>query len=163
MVEMLWWIVVAICFFLSFIGLIFPLVPSVLVIWVGFLVYGFGIGTFSDLSVWFWSGMVIFTLFLILADIIASQYFVKRYGGSKWGERMAAIGVIVGSFIMPPFGIIFVPFILVFVTELISIQQPGHAFKVAIASLIAFLSSTVAKGLVQFIMIIWFIVEVFLA
>ncbi|WP_413377834.1 DUF456 domain-containing protein [Alkalihalobacillus sp. 1P02AB] len=163
MLEMLWWIVVAICFFLSFIGLIFPLVPSVLVIWVGFLVYGFGIGAFSDLSVWFWSGMVIFTLFLILADIIASQYFVKRYGGSKWGERMAAIGVIVGSFIMPPFGIIFVPFILVFVTELISIQQPGHAFKVAIASLIAFLSSTVAKGLVQFIMIVWFIVEVFLA
>ncbi len=104
--------------------------------------------------------MGVFTVLLFVADIIASQYFVKRYGGSKWGERMAAVGVIIGSFIIPPFGVVIVPFVLVFFTELWSVKDVSHALKVAFASLMAFLSGTLAKGFIQMVMIIWFILEV---
>ncbi|MDV2684558.1 DUF456 family protein [Alkalihalophilus lindianensis] len=159
--EVVIWIVIVALFILSFIGLLFPIVPSVLVLWVGFLMYIFLIDG-ASLSIWFWVGAGVLTVLLFAADLIASQFFVKKYGGSKWSERMAALGVIVGSFIMPPFGIILVPFILVFITELISTKDPRQAVLVAIASFFAFLSGTVAKGLVQLILIIWFFIEVFI-
>jgi uncharacterized protein YqgC (DUF456 family) len=75
---------------------------------------------------------------------------------------MAAIGVIVGSFVYPPFGLILVPFILVFVTELMNEKNAQQAMKVAIASLLAFLSSTFAKFIIQLVMVVWFLMEVVL-
>ncbi|NEU30447.1 DUF456 domain-containing protein [bacterium LRH843] len=155
------WIIISLLFLFSFVGLIFPLVPSVLVLWGGFLLYAFGIDR-DELSILFWIGAATLTILMFLSDFIASRFFVKKYGGSKWGEWMAAIGVIVGSFIYPPFGIIMVPFVLVFVTELIARKDAAHASKVALASLFAFLSSTFAKAIVQLLMIVWFVIEVML-
>ena len=157
--EIMFWVLIIALFILSFVGLIFPIVPSVLVLWGGFLLYQFGIDG-EPLSIWFWIGASVLTILMLVADLLASQFFVKKYGGSKWGERMAAIGVIIGSFVYPPFGVILVPFILVFVTELISAKNMRHAFMVAIASLFAFLSSTFAKFIVQLLLIVWFVIEV---
>jgi uncharacterized protein YqgC (DUF456 family) len=153
------WILIIALFVLSFVGLIFPIIPSVAVLWGGFLLYAFLLGD-SALSIWFWIGIVFLTLIILGADLIASQFFVKKYKGSKWGERMAAIGVIIGSFVYPPFGLIFVPFILVFIAEMAASQNVSHAIKVAVASLLAFLSSTFAKAIIQMVMIIWFLIEV---
>src|SRR5699024_4948867 len=97
--------------------------------------------------------MTIWTIILIFADIIANSYFVKKFGGSKNGERLAAIGVIVGSFIIPPFGIIIVPFLLVILTEIIQKKTMQEAFRAAFGSLIGFLSGTFAKIIIQLIMI----------
>ena len=155
------WILIIVLFLLSFVGLIFPLIPSVLVLWGGFLLYAFGIDRF-ELSVWFWVGASVLTIFILISDVIAGQYFVKKYGGSKWGERIAVIGVILGSFIYPPFGIIIVPFALVFITEYMVVRNLKHAALVSVASLLAFLSSTFAKFIVQLIMICWFSLEVFI-
>ncbi|MFC0561131.1 DUF456 domain-containing protein [Halalkalibacter alkalisediminis] len=153
------WVVIIALFILSFVGLIFPIIPSVLVLWGGFFLYVFFIET-GELSVWFWIGTGLLTLLILISDLVASQYFVKKYKGSKWGEKMAAIGVIIGSFIYPPFGLILVPFILVFIAEMMVSKDANHAGKVAIASLFAFLSSTFAKGVIQIVMIIWFFIEV---
>ncbi|GAE26852.1 hypothetical protein JCM9140_2956 [Halalkalibacter wakoensis JCM 9140] len=122
-----------------------------------FSLYAFTLGT---LSLWFWIGAGLLTILIIVADLIANQYFVKKYGGSKWGERMAVIGVIIGSFVYPPFGLILVPFLLVFVTEFISSKKANHALKVATASLLAFLSSTFAKFMIQLLLLILFIVNI---
>lgn len=153
------WTVIVVLFILSFVGLIFPIIPSVAALWGGFLLYVFLIES-SELSVWFWVGTGLLTLLILGSDLIASQFFVKKYKGSKWSERMAAIGVILGSFIYPPFGLILVPFILVFVAEMMASKNVNQAVKVAIASLFAFLSSTFAKGIIQFVMISWFFIEV---
>lgn len=155
------WILIIILFLLSFAGLIFPIVPSILVLWGGFLVYVFGIDR-GELSIWFWIGAITLTLFILISDFLASRFFVKKYGGSKWGEWTAAIGIIIGSFIYPPFGIIIVPFVLVFVVELILERDARHAAMVAVASLIAFLSSTFAKLIIQMLLIAWFFLEVLL-
>ncbi|WP_100374220.1 DUF456 domain-containing protein [Bacillus sp. FJAT-45037] len=157
--DMIIWALIIVLFIVSFIGLLFPIVPSVLVLWAGFLVYLFLIDG-ATFSIWFWSGAVLFTVLLFAADLIASQFFVKKYGGSKWSERMAAIGVIVGSFVIPPFGIIVVPFVLVFTAELITAKDVKQASLVAVASFFAFLSGTLAKSIIQLVLIIWFFIEV---
>ncbi|MEQ6377918.1 DUF456 domain-containing protein [Bacillaceae bacterium S4-13-56] len=157
--DIIIWILVIAAFLLSFVGIIFPLVPGTIMLWVGFLLYAFFIGT-EALSTFFWISMVILTIVLFASDIVANSYFVKKYGGTKWGERAAAIGVIVGSFVIPPFGILIVPFIAVFVVELIQKRTTTEAWKASLGSLMGFLGSSFAKVIIQLIMIIWFIIAV---
>ncbi|MFD2924064.1 DUF456 domain-containing protein [Halobacillus naozhouensis] len=159
--DILIWVIIMALFLASFASIIFPIIPGPLVLWLGFLAYFFFING-EELSVLFWIGMVILTVILIVADIIANSYFVKRYGGSKWGERSAAIGVIIGSFIIPPFGIIILPFVLVLIVELVQKRSTEEAFKASLGSLFGFLSGSVAKVMIQLIMIIWFFIETWL-
>ncbi|WP_245831010.1 DUF456 domain-containing protein [Sediminibacillus massiliensis] len=161
MMDIVLWILIIVCFALSFAGIIFPLIPSPLVLWIGFLLYFFFLNV-DELSWVFWLGMIFLTVILIVSDIIANSYFVKKYGGSKWGERVAAVAVIVGSFIVPPFGIIIVPFIAVFATEMIQQRTMQESIRASIGSLIGFLGGAFAKVVLQLIMIIWFFLDVYL-
>lgn len=156
MVDMLIWIIIIALFLLSFVGIIYPIIPSPLVLWIGFLLYHFGISR-DELSVVFWISMVILTAVLIVSDIIANSYFVKKFGGSKWGERSAGIAVIIGSFIIPPFGILIIPFVTVLIVEMVQKRTIKEAFRASIGSLIGFLSGAVAKVVIQVSMIVWFV------
>ncbi|MCI2948215.1 uncharacterized protein ACUXJ9_000531 [Staphylococcus caledonicus] len=155
------WILIILAFILAFVGLIKPIIPSVLVLWVGFLIYQFG---FSDqgLSWIFYVAMVLFTVFILVSDFLMNKYFVNRFGGSKLGEYAALIGVIIGCFVFPPFGIIIVPFLAVLIVELIQDFNFGKALKASLGSVMAFLASTVAQALIMIIMVIWFFIDVFL-
>ncbi|MFC4388115.1 DUF456 domain-containing protein [Gracilibacillus marinus] len=157
--DFLWWTLIIVAFALSFVGIIFPIIPSVLVLWIGFLLYQFML-TSDNIGWVFWSAMIVLTIVLIVSDIIANSYFVKKYGGTKWGERIAAIGVIIGSFIIPPIGIIVVPFIAVFITELLQKKGADEALKAAFGSLLGFLGGTIAKIVIQIVMIIWFFIAI---
>ena len=157
--DILWWGLTIVLFALSFVGIIYPIIPSVVAIWGGFAVYQFLINP-DELSLWFWISMVVLSGVLIAADIIANSYFVKKYGGSKTSETIAAIATIVGSFVFPPFGIILVPFLAVLVSELIIQKDIMQATKVGFATIIGFLGGSLAKVLIQLLMIVWFILAV---
>ena len=150
------WILIIIAFALAFIGLIKPVIPSLLMLWIGFLIYQFGFHE-GRLSWIFYVAMIIFTIMILVADFVMNKYFVNRFGGSKIGEYTALIGVIVGCFVFPPFGIIIIPFVAVFIVELVQ-----EAIKVSFGSVIAFLASTIAQGLIMIVMVIWFFLDVFL-
>ena len=153
------WLLIIIMFVIAFIGLIKPIIPSVLFLWIGYFIYHFAIDS-SKLSWVFWTVMILFTVFMILSDIIMNSYFVKKFGGSKLEETMAAVGVIIGCFVFPPFGIIIVPFILVFVSEIIQKSDISAALNASIGSLLGFLTSTIAKALIMIVMVIWFFIDI---
>jgi uncharacterized protein YqgC (DUF456 family) len=157
--EFLWWGLTILLFVLSFVGIVYPIIPSVVAIWGGFVVYQFLINS-NELSVWFWISMTVLSVVLIAADLIANSYFVKKYGGSKTSERIAAVATIVGSFIFPPFGIILVPFLAVLVTEYIIHKDTTKAIKIGFATIVGFLGGSLAKILIQLLMIVWFILAV---
>lgn len=157
--EIILWIVIVACFIISFIGLIYPIIPSVLMIWAGVAIYHFGINP-NELSMILFIMLIILTILIFLADYLASLHFVDKAGGSKSGMRAATIGLIVGSFVIPPFGIIILPFVLVLITEMVQRKSFQEAIKVAVATLIAFLSSTFAKATIQLIMIGAFLINV---
>ncbi len=106
--------------------------------------------------------MIIFTIFILLSDFLMNKYFVKHFGGSKLGEYVALIGVIVGCFVFPPFGIIIVPFVAVLIVELLQDFNFGKALKASLGSVMAFLASTVAQAIIMVIMVIWFFIDVWL-
>lgn len=156
--DFLWWTLIIVLFLLSFVGIVYPIIPSVLAIWGGFAIYQFLINS-EELSWWFWISMAILTVVIIAADIIANSYFVKKYGGSKTSETIAAIATIVGSFIFPPFGILLVPFLAVLVTEFIIHKDASKSVKVGFATIIGFLGGSIAKILIQLLMVVWFILD----
>ena len=157
--EYVWWGITVILFILSFVGIVYPLIPSIVMIWGGFAVYQFLINP-DGLSIWFWVSMIILSIVLIAADIIANSYFVKKYGGSKTSERIAVVATIIGSFILPPFGIIIIPFLAVLITEVIIHKDTKKAAKIGFATVIGFLGGSIAKLLIQLLMIVWFILAV---
>ncbi|WP_028400021.1 DUF456 domain-containing protein [Ectobacillus panaciterrae] len=157
--TVLLWILIIACFILAFVGLIYPVIPGVLVLWAGFLIYQFGINK-EELTLLFWILQVLFTVFLFIADFIANSYFLKKYGSTKWGERVGMVSIIIGSFFFPPFGLLIVPFLSVFATELLHKKGTKDAFLVALATVISFLSSSIAKAIIQVLMIIVFILYI---
>ncbi|WP_088101981.1 DUF456 domain-containing protein [Halalkalibacter urbisdiaboli] len=159
--DTVWWLVIVVAFLLSFVGLIYPIIPSVLMIWVGAIIYHFLINA-EMLTWWTWGSFLVFTMILFVIDYIANHFFVKKYGATKSGLRAATIGLIVGSFIFPPFGILIIPFSLVLITELVQKKPFNEAGKVALGTLIAFLSSTFAKACIQLTLIVVFLLDVFI-
>ena len=157
--DLLLWIIIIACFIFSFVGLVYPIIPSVLIIWVGVVIYHFGINS-DELSWISWTMLVILTLLLFFADYIANLHFVDKAGGSKWGMRVATIGLIVGSFVIPPFGVIIVPFVFVLIVEMMQKKSFQESLKVAFATFMAFLSGTFAKVIIQIIMIVVFVMDV---
>lgn len=160
MTVILWLCIIA-AFVLAFIGLIKPIIPSVLVLWVGFLIYQFGFHN-GNLSWVFYVSMILFTVFILVADFIMNKYFVNKFGGSKLSELVALVGVIVGCFVFPPFGIIIVPFVAVLVVEMIQEPNLTKALKASFGSVVAFLASSVAQAIIMIIMVVWFFVDTLL-
>lgn len=157
--DIILWILVIVSFILGFLGVIYPVIPSVIIFWVGFLIYNFFIG--DELSWMFWVIAAALTIVTFISDIAANSYFVKKFGGSKRGELAAIIGAILGMFIYPPFGVLFVPFVFVFIVEFIQIKDMSKAFKAAIGSFLAFISSAVFDVIIYIFLVLFFVLDVF--
>ncbi|EGL83763.1 protein of unknown function DUF456 [Caldalkalibacillus thermarum TA2.A1] len=153
--DMVWWLVIISLFVLSMAGLMYPVIPSILLIWAGFAIYQFAVAPVLPTS--FWVVMAVFTLLVFVADYVSNLYFVRKYGGSKVSQWAAVGGLIVGPFLMGPVGLIVAPFLAVTLVELTRQQDPGQAVRVAVGTLLGFVSSTLFKLVVQLIMIGWFL------
>src|SRR5690606_249444 len=116
--EVIGWIVILLCFVIGFIGLIYPIIPAVLFIFGGFLMYGLFF-SFADLPWWFWLIESLFVILLFGADMVANAFGVKKFGGSKAGLWGSTIGLIIGPFVIPIAGILIGPFIGAILAELI--------------------------------------------
>jgi uncharacterized protein len=153
----IWSIIIGILFVLSFVGLIYPIIPSVLLIWAGYLIYHFLIDS-TELGFGFYSIVLGLTVILFFADLIFTNFFLDKTNTSKNGKVVGAIALIVGSFIFPPFGLIVVPFIAVLIVELIQKKTLKEASYSSIGTILGFLSSTFAKFAIQLVMVILFII-----
>ena len=131
-----------------------PVLPGIPFIWGSFLIYHFAIDSINNWN--FWLTMVVISAFILIADYLISGHWVKRWGGSKAGSFGAIIGLLVGPFILGPIGIVILPFVLVTIIELLRGVHLQKAIKMGIASLIGLISSSIAKGVLQFIMIVIF-------
>lgn len=88
--EVVGWILVIACFIISFIGLVYPIIPGVLFLVGGFLLYGLFF-SFAELSWWFWIIEILFVVLLFGADTVANAFGIKKFGGSNagmWGSTI---------------------------------------------------------------------------
>ena len=87
----------------------------------------------------------IVTLAVVIADYYIPVWGTKKFGGTKGGVWGATIGLIIGMFLFPPFGLIVGPFIGAFTGEMMTHQDSTKALRSAIGSFIGFAAGTLMK------------------
>lgn len=151
--EIIAWLVATALFVIAFLGLIYPVIPSAVVMVGGFLLYGF-IDTFEGMTMLFWIIQVLFIVLLFGADTLANLVGVKKFGGSNAGMWGSTIGLLLGPFVIPVAGILLGPFLGAIFAELV-VSRSGfkQAVKTGIGSLVGFFTSVVTKGIIMGVMI----------
>ncbi len=154
--DIIAWILIIAFFVVAFVGLIYPIIPSVIFILGGFVVYGL-FYSFSDLPWWFWLIEILFVALLFGADTISNLVGVKKFGGTKAGMWGSTIGLLIGPFVIPFLGILIGPFLGAVIAELFVTRTSWQqALKAGVGSLVGFLTSIVTKGILQALMIVLF-------
>ena len=155
--EIIGWILIIASFAIAHVGLVYPIIPSVVFLLIGYILYGLFF-SFSELTVWFWIIQVFFVVLIFSADTLANLASVKRFGGTKPGLYGSTIGLIFGPFVIPVVGIIVGPFLGAFLAELIfSKKNVKDAFRAGVGSFVGLVTSSLVKAILFTIMIVIFI------
>jgi len=99
------------------------------------------------------------TVLVYLLDYVIPVWGTRRYGGSKRGVWGSIIGLIVGLFFFPPFGIIIGPFAGAVLGELSSGKDSGSALRSGFGSFVGFLTGTLLKLITSGLMTWYFFRE----
>ena len=124
---------------IGIVGSIVPIIPGPPIAFCGLIIVHFT--SKHPFSVEF---LLLFGALAILSAIIDNAlpiYATKKFNGSKKGIWGSAIGLMIGLFLFPPFGIIIGPMVGAFVGEIIDGKTSNTAVKPAIGSFVGFLSS----------------------
>ncbi len=138
------------------IGAVVPILPGPPISYIGLLLLHFT--KWADFS----SNFLII-MALVAAVVTAIDYFVpiwgtKKFGGSKAGVRGSTIGLIIGVFLFPPFGIIIGPFLGALIAELmLNSDDFNKALRSGIGSLVGFLMGTGLKLGASLLMSVYFV------
>ncbi|MCC3145006.1 DUF456 family protein [Halanaerobium sp. Z-7514] len=158
--EALLYLFIVLLFILELAAIFIPLLPDSIFFWTAVISYRLIIPE-SEFSLFFYTGAVIITVLVFLANYLSNAYFVKRQGGSNKTVIAAGLGIFLGALLLGPLGFIIGPFILIFVVEYWQSKNRDNAFRLALSSLSAFFASTLARFLMQLFLIIWFFIEIF--
>lgn len=154
-VDVLFLILGVLCILAGIVGCILPLLPGPPVAWLGLLWLHFS--KYGHVSSRLLMITAVITVIIILLDYFMPVWATKRFGGTKAGQRGAAIGIIAGFFI-GPWGIIIGPLIGAFIGEIITApKEAQRALKAAVGSFIGFLMSMGLKLLWCILLAWWFI------
>jgi|SRR3989304_3088704 len=140
-------------------GIVFPVIPSTPMIWLGVFIYAVCDG-FESIS---WLLLLIFAVLTIISlvlDYLGGIIGAKKYGATKWGMIGSVIGGIGGFFMGGIIGLIFGPFFGAVLLELIFDKDITGAFKSGVGTLVGFLGGAIAKLAIGVIIIGIFIWKV---
>ena len=137
-------------------GCVLPIIPGPPLSYIGLLLLHFTERyQFSSKFLIIWA---IITVVVYVLDYLIPAWGTKKFGGSKRGVFGSIIGLVIGMFFFPPFGIIIGPFIGAVVGELTIGKDSGAALKSGFGSFLGFLAGTLLK-LIASGMMTWYFVK----
>jgi uncharacterized protein YqgC (DUF456 family) len=139
---------------LGIIGCLVPVLPGPPLSFIGLLLLHFTkFGDFTTPTLIIFASMAVFVTVL---DYLVPMWGTRKFGGSKYGTRGAAIGLIIGFF-FGPLGIILGPLLGAFTGEMIFKDDFKYAMKAGFGSLVGFLTGVGLKLAASFIMTFYFV------
>jgi len=146
-------------FILGLAGIVLPVLPGVILIYGGMLLYGLLTG-FETLDTNFYvlQGMAVLLAFFI--DYLAAATGTRRYGGSGRSAWGAAAGLLLGLFLLGPFGLIVGPFLGAVLVGLAEGKRLEQSVRVGIGTLVGLLGGLILKFGIAGTMIIWFFMSI---
>ncbi|WP_026263608.1 DUF456 domain-containing protein [Paenibacillus sanguinis] len=151
------WILVIALFAIGLAGAVYPVLPGALAIYFAFFVYGWFF-SFESFGSFFWILQTLIVVVLFVADYAVGAWGVKKFGGSKLSVWLSTIGIVVGPFVIPAFGLVLGPLIGAMIGELIKGESLVRSFKVGVGSVVGLFSSMVVKIILQIVMIVVFVI-----
>lgn len=151
----------ALLIILGIFGSLVPILPGPPIAFGGLLLVQFS--SRHPFSVEF---LIIFGVLALLSSVIDNVlpiYATKKFNGSKRGVWGSAIGLVIGLFFFPPFGIIIGPMLGAFVGEIFDGKSPNNSVIPAFGSFIGFLSSIFLRFALSIVMAYYFVVKVFIS
>jgi len=141
---------------IGIIGCLVPVLPGPPISFLGLiLLHASRFGNFSLTTIVIF---LVVSIVVTILDYIVPVWGTKRFGGSKYGMRGAAVGLIIGLF-LGPVGIIIGPLIGAIVGELIFKDDIRYAFKAGFGSLLGFLTGIGLKLATSFVITFYFVKE----
>jgi uncharacterized protein YqgC (DUF456 family) len=141
---------------IGIIGCLVPVLPGPPISYLGLILLH--ITRFGQFSTNVLISLAIVTIVVTIIDYVVPLWGTKKFGGSKYGIRGAAVGLVIGLF-LGPVGIIIGPFIGAIVGELIFKDDIGYALKAGLGSLLGFLTGVGLKLAASFVMTFFFVKE----
>jgi uncharacterized protein YqgC (DUF456 family) len=124
-------------------GCVLPIIPGPPLSYLGLLLLHFTEKyQFSTRFLIIWA---VITGVVYALDYIIPAWGTKKFGGSKRGVWGSIIGLVIGLFFFPPFGIIIGPFVGAVVGELTVGKDSNAALKSGFGSFLGFLLGTLLK------------------
>lgn len=140
------------------VGCVLPVLPGPPLSYVGLLLLHFTARyQFSTTFLVVWA---IITVAVYALDYLIPAWGTKKFGGSKRGVWGSLIGLVVGIFFFPPFGIIIGPFLGAVIGELSAGKEHSAAMRSGFGSFMGFLLGTLLKLIASGLMT-WHFVKVF--
>lgn len=147
---------------IGIIGSVLPALPGPPLTWVGMLLLYFWGGTNGagePMSLTILLVMLGVTIAVSIIDYLVPMYLTKATGGTKYASRGALAGLIIGSFIAPPLGMIIGSFLGAFLLELYYARKSTpDALKSAAGSFLGFILGTGLKLIACCVMMYYIIV-----
>jgi uncharacterized protein YqgC (DUF456 family) len=142
------------------IGSFIPILPGPITSWFGLLFLYLTDAVPMSYTVLGITLVIALTIFIL--DYFIPAMGAKRFGGSRYGVIGTTVGLLIGIFFFPPFGIIIGPFLGALAGELINGTESNLAVKAAFGSLLGLLTSAFIKFTVAScfaILFVWKFVE----
>jgi uncharacterized protein YqgC (DUF456 family) len=139
------------------IGCIIPALPGPPLNYVAILLIHFtGLSEFSNR---FLITYLLLNIAVVVFDYVLPVYGAKFYGASKKGIWGSIIGLVIGLFFFPPFGMILGVLVGAVVGELIAGKNESEALKAGFATFVASLIMIVVKLILSGLMTFYFVKE----
>jgi len=139
------------------VGCVVPVLPGPPLSYVGLVLLHFTSKyQFSSQFLVIWA---IITIVVYALDYVIPAWGTRKFGGSKRGVWGSVIGLVIGLFFFPPFGIIIGPFLGAVIGELSSKKDTGAAIKSGFGSFMGFLAGTLLKLITSGMMTWYFFKE----
>ena len=138
-------------------GCVLPVLPGPPLSYIGLLLLHFTQRyQFSTRFLIIWA---IITTVVYVLDYVIPSWGTKKFGGSKRGIWGSMIGLVIGLFFFPPYGIIIGPFLGAIIGELTSGKDSDTALKSGFGAFIGFLAGTLLKLIASGMMTWYFFKE----
>jgi len=137
---MLLLIVIGTLLLLGVIGSFLPVLPGPLISYIALLLYHFFINTlYIDSLIWIGISFAAITVL----DYFLQIYGVQKAGGGKYAIRGSVLGMLLGLFLFPPFGIVLGAFVGAFIGA--KIEMGNNPVQIAFGAVWGFVIGTVLK------------------
>jgi uncharacterized protein YqgC (DUF456 family) len=141
----------------GFIGCILPVIPGPPISYIGLLLL-----QFTDKYQFSTDFMIMWAVIAIgvtILDNVIPIWSTKRYGGSKKAIWGSVIGLLVGMFVFPPFGIIIGPFFGAVIGEVFDGKEGMDALRSGFGAFMGFLGGIILKLITSGLITFYFLKE----